>query len=180
MKKNKQKNKKQLTTKQKQTRARTLQWTFFGCEVLSILAPFIALGIVNYEQWFTSEEGWKVGLGGALALGLLGIALWLFTKKKENKELTNGWITTIIGWFAITFIFYLIGSIIDQLSTIMFFGGLGLLAGAGFDFASVKQKEKADLYRELRGEVNKDTIKEQIKKEIDKENGKTEERQATE
>lgn len=171
------KNKKELTASQKQRKYRVLQYVCNGGEVASILTPFIILGIVNYEEWFVSEEGWKIGLGGSLAFALLGIALMLFTKKKEDSSITNGWISMIIGWFAITFIFYLLGSIIDQISTIMFFGGFGLLGAFGLDMLSKNQKDKADAYKSALQEVKKDNIKEQAKKEVDKEQG---ERQATE
>lgn len=171
------KKKKVLTASQKQKKYRTLQWVCFGGEIVSIMTPFIILGIVNYEEWFVSEQGWKIGLGGSLALALLGIALFLFTKKKEDNSITNGWITMIIGWFAITFIFYLLASIINQISTIMFFGGLGLLGAFGLDMLSKKQKEKADAYKDALSEVKRETMIDEARKEVQKE---TTERQATE
>ena len=99
------KQKKQLTAKQKQTKYRALQYTTFVGEFISILTPFIIMGIVNYDEWFTTEEGWKVGLGGTLALALMGIAVFLVTKKKEDEKITGGYITLIVGWFAVAFIF---------------------------------------------------------------------------
>lgn len=176
--KRKRTNKKELTASQKQRKYRTFQYLSFGGEIVSILTPFIVLGIVNYEEWFVSEQGWQVGLGGSLALALLGIATFLFTKKKENEDgsVTNGWITMIIGWFAVAFIFYLLGSIINQIATIMFFGGMGLLGAFGLDMVSKNQKAKADAYKEALKEVKKEDIKEEAKREVRKEA----ERQATE
>ena len=66
--------KKQLTPKQKQNKYRALQYTTFVGEFVSIFTPFIIMGVVNAQEWFYNEEGWKVGLGGTLALALLGIA----------------------------------------------------------------------------------------------------------
>ena len=158
-----------VNTKTKERRYRALQYTFFGGEFLSILAPFITLGIINFDEWFMTEEGWKVGLGGSLALALLGMAVFLFTKKKEDSTITNGYITLILGWFVVTFIFMLLANIMEQISTIMFFGGLGLLGAFGLDLGSKSMKTKADLYKEVRAEVYHDTLKDDIKREVEEE-----------
>ena len=158
-----------VNTKDKERRYRALRYTFFGGEFLSILAPFVTMGIINFDEWFMTEEGWKVGLGGTLALALLGLAVFLFTKKKEDDKITNGYITLILGWFAVTFIFVLLSSLMEQISTIMFFGGLGLLGAFGLDLGSKDMKKKADLYKEVRAEVYKDTLKDDIKREVEEE-----------
>lgn len=164
------KQKKPLTTKQKQIKYRALQYTAIGGMGVSILTPFIILGIVNFEDWFKTEGGWKVGLGGTLALAVMGIAVALVTKKKEKEStLTNGWITLIVMWFAIAFIFKLLSGIYDDIFGIMMWGGLGLAAAFGLDIVSKKEKEKADAYKEAREEANKDNIKEQAKREVEEE-----------
>ena len=161
---------KKMTVAQKQKGYRTLQYTCVGGEFLSALTPFIVLGITHADTWFTSEGGWKIGLGGALALALVGIAVFLVTKKKESEnEFTNGWITLIVGWFAVAFIFVLLANIIDQIAVIMLWGGLGLLGAFGLDITSRHFKKVADTYKELIGEVKGDNLKEQIKKEIEEE-----------
>lgn len=158
--------KKPLTAKQKQTKYRALQYTTFGSEFLSIITPFIALGIVNHEEWFYNENGWKVGLGGSLALALMGIAVFLVTKKKEDNKTTNGYIALVVGWFAVAFIFVLLADIMSQISTIMFFGGIGLCGAFGLDIASKDFKAKADAYKEVIKEAKKKTIQEQVEQEL--------------
>ena len=165
----KNKEKKPLTTKDKIKRFRIKQYSAVGGEFVSILTPFIAMGIANYDEWFKTTDGWKVGLGGSLALALLGIAVFLVTKKKEDKEITNGFITLIIGWFAVAFIFLLLGSIMDQMATIMFFGGLGLLGALGLDFYSTQNRTQAELYLEALKKVKGEKLEEDIKKEIEEE-----------
>ena len=157
---------KKLTVKHQKNKYRALQYSTFVGEFVSILTPYIALGIANKDEWFTTEEGWKVGLGGALALALMGIAVLLITKKKENKELTGGYITLIIGWFAVTFVFLLLSSILEQITTIMFFGGLGLIGAFGLDMVSKNAKAKADVYANAMKDVRKKTIEEQIMEEM--------------
>ena len=127
------KQKKQKTVVQTKNKYRAIQYSAFGGEFISILSPYIAMGIANYDTWFQTQEGWKVGLGGTLALALMGMAIYLIGKKKEDKELTGGYISLILGWFAVAFILFMLSSIIDQIATIMFFGGLGLLGAFGLD-----------------------------------------------
>ena len=158
--------KKQLTAKQKQTKYRALQYTTFACEFLSILTPFIVMGCVNAQEWFYQEDGWKVGLGGTLALALLGIAVFLVTKKKEDEKITGGYITLIVGWFAVAFIFMLLADIMSQITTIMMFGGLGLLGAFGLDMTSKNFKSKADAYKTTIQKAKEDVIKEEVETEL--------------
>lgn len=159
---------KQLTAKQKQTKYRVLQYTTFGCEFLSIFTPFIVMGCVNAQEWFYNENGWKVGLGGTLALALLGIAVFLVGKKKEDEKITGGYITLIVGWFAVAFIFMLLADIMSQITTIMMFGGLGLLGAFGLDMTSKNFKAKADAYKETIAKAKQDVIKEEVEQELKK------------
>lgn len=162
--------KKKLTATQKKNRYRALQYTTFVSEFISIMTPYIVMGAVNYEKWFAQSEGWKVGLGGSLAMALLGLAIFLVTKKKEDTKLTSGYITLIIGWFAVAFVFVLLTSIMDQIATIMLFGGLGILGAFGLDIVSKNMKAKADMYKQALSKVKNDTIEKQIAREVMEEN----------
>ncbi len=164
--------KKELTTTQKKNRYRGLQYTTFVGEFVSILTPFIVMGAVNAQDWFYTEDGWKVGLGGTLALALMGIAVFMITKKKEDEKITSGYITLIVGWFAVAFIFMLLSSIMEQITTIMFFGGIGLLGAFGLDMASKSFKNKADLYKKALEKVNQETLEDKIKQEVQEEQEK--------
>lgn len=157
---------KTLTAKQKQTKYRALQYTTFVGEFVSILTPFIIMGAINAEEWFYQEDGWKVGLGGTLALALMGIAVFMITKKKENEKTTDGYIALIVGWFAVAFVFMMLASIMEQITTIMFFGGLGLLGAFGLDMTSKNFKAKADLYKETIQKAKQDVLKNKVEEEI--------------
>lgn len=158
--------KKQLTIKQKQNKYRALQFTTFGGEFLSIITPFIVLGLVNAEEWFYNEEGWKIGLGGSLALALMGIAVFMVTKNKEDKKTTDGYIALIVGWFAVMFVFMLLADIMSQITTIMLFGGIGLLGAFGLDIASKNFKLKADQYRDTIQKSKQKVLQEQAEEEL--------------
>lgn len=161
--------KKELTATQKKNKYRVLQYTTFVSQFVSLLTPFIIMGAVNFDEWFKSEDGWKVGLGGTLALALMGLAVFLVTKNKEDKKMTDGYITLILGWFLVAFIFVLLASIMEQIATIMFFGGIGLAGAFGLNLTSKSLKKKADLYQSAISEAKTDLIKEEAKKEIEKE-----------
>lgn len=162
--------KKQLTATQKKNKYRAIQYSTFVSEFLAIMTPYIVMGAVNYEEWFKSEEGWKVGLGGTLALCLMGLAVFLVTKNKEDKKLTSGYITLIIGWFAVAFVFMLLANIMDQIATIMLFGGLGLISAFGLDLTSKKYKEKADAYANALKKVKGDSIEQEALRDVEIEN----------
>ena len=159
--------KKQLTATQKKNKYRALQYVTFGSEFLSIITPFVAMGIVNHEEWFYQEDGWKIGLGGSLALALMGIAVFLVTKKKEeNNKVTNGYISLIVGWFAVAFIFMLLADIMSQMSMIMLFGGIGLCGAFGLDIASKDFKAKADAYKEVIKKAKQNVIQQEVEKDL--------------
>ena len=159
--------KKPLTATQKKNKYRTLQYVTFGSEFLSIITPFIAMGIVNHEEWFYQEDGWKIGLGGSLALALMGIAVFLVTKKKEeNSKVTNGYISLIVGWFAVAFIFMLLADIMSQMSMIMLFGGIGLCGAFGLDIASKDFKAKAEAYKEVIKKAKQNVIQQEVEKDL--------------
>ena len=160
------KEKKELTTKQKLVKYKAIQFSCMGGELLSILTPFIILGAANYQDWFVSEGGWKIGLGGALALALVGIAIFLFTQKKEKElDITNGWIVFIVGWYAVAFIFVLLTNIMDQIAVIMLWGGLGICGAFGLDMVAKKNAKNYKDLLDAENEVNKEKLKEDIKKE---------------
>ena len=162
--------KKPLTATQKKNKYRALQYTTFAGEFVSIFTPFIIMGCVNAQEWFYNEEGWKVGLGGTLALALMGIAVFLVAKKKDDEKITGGYITLIVGWFAVAFIFMLLADIMSQITTIMMFGGLGLLGAFGLDLTSKNFKAKADAYKETIKKAKESVLKEEVEEEI-KNNG---------
>ena len=89
------------------------------------------------------------------------------TKKKEDEKITSGYITLVIGWFAVAFIFMLLASIMEQITTIMFFGGIGILGAFGLDMTSKNFKAKADMYKETIQKANQDVLKRQVESEIE-------------
>ena len=69
-----------MTVEELKKKYRRWQYGAFFGEFISLLAPYIVLGAINFEDWFIQESGWKVGLGGILGMALAGMALLLVNK----------------------------------------------------------------------------------------------------
>ena len=161
------KEKKPLTAKQKRIRYKAIEYSLFASEFLSIITPFLIMGLVNREEWFiTNPSAWKIGLGGTLAITLMSIGIFLVTKNKEDKKVTDGYIALVIGWFAVAFIFTLLADIMNQIANIMWFGGLGLLGAFGLNIESKSFGKKAEKLSEAIKEAEKNLNTEEAKKEI--------------
>ena len=161
------KEKKPLTIKQKYRRCKGVQYGLVAGEYVSTLAPYGVMAIVNQEEWFVlNPEPWKVGLGGAIGMVLMALALFLITKRKENEKLTNGMIGLVIGWYAITFVFFLLAQINMEIYKIMAYGGLGLLGALGLEVGSKNFEKKANNYKVAMEKAQENLDTEQATKEI--------------
>ena len=130
----------ELTPVEKYKRLRNQGYTCMAMKWLSILSPYLIIGIVNFEDYFIEADGVKMSLGCVLAAIVAGISI--ANETKENKKI-NG----IVGWaiaFALIFFFQ---SLLQDLLLIVGCGFIGQLVGAGFQLGSEIQLEKANLYR---------------------------------
>lgn len=159
--------KKERTIKQQRNRERRIQYALFAGEFAAIPVPFVTMCIVNHEEWFVQNpDSWKIGLGGAIAIALMSIATFLVSAKKENKELTGGYIALILGWYALAFVALLLSKILSEIYNIMFIGGTGMIGAFGLDMGSKAFKKKADEHQVAMIEAKKDLDKEQAKEEM--------------
>lgn len=169
--------KKQLTATQKKKKYRAIQKASFAGEFVSIATPYIVMGAINFDEWFKVQDGWKIGLGGAMAMALLGLAVFIITKKKEDKDSkTGGYITLLLGWLAVAFVFVLLANILYQIATIMFFGAIGIAGALGLEIVSKNYEIKADMYeqaiKEAKLTVAKEDAYKQIQEEVEREKSK--------
>lgn len=128
------------TIKQKKNKYRNLEYTFTGTSYVAALSPFVAIGLANYDKYFVEYNGTKMSIAFVMALAMMGIALWGITKKK----LENSMVSLIIKWAIFAFIFQMLGQMITDLATIMWFGLIGLVASYGCDEASKSMKKKKE------------------------------------
>ena len=161
------KEKKPLTLKQKQHRERAKQYALFAGEFAVLPIPFAAMSIANSDEWFVNNpEGWKIGLGGGIALALMAVIEFSVSKKKENPELTGGYVALLIGWYVFAFVAFLLSKIMYEIYKVMMIGGTGMLAAFGLDQGSKYFKKKADKHKVAIEEAEKDLDKEQAKEEM--------------
>lgn len=155
------KDKKQLTTVQKYVKARNLKYTFLGAKWMSIITPYIVIGAVNFEEYFTEVNGLKMSFGCMLACLVAGIAIFNETKKQENKQI-NG----IMGWAIALALAWLFSSILNDLVMILAWGLVGQIIGAGWQLAADNEKLKATNLKQLAYEVDSEREKARIRKEV--------------
>ena len=159
------KNKKELTSAQKQRRYRLAEKLTEYSEYPVVALPYLIMGAVNFDKWFKTTEGWKVGLGGALAIGLMCVVWYSIIKKKDTEtSKTGGMVKLLIGFLAVAFILMLLANIIMQIGQIMLFGALGIAGALGLEITSNHFQQLADEYKE----ELKHQRKEQIRKEVQK------------
>ena len=155
---------KELTPTQKKKKYKRLSRLCFGGEFVSTAAPFIGIGIANYQEYFVEYDGTKMSLACALAFCMMGLAIWLVSKKKVE----NSFIALIIGWATFMGILFLIGKVINDLAFIMLYGLIGLIGAYGLDIGSAKLNKKAEKIQkgieraeeELTAEAYKEELKE--------------------
>lgn len=159
--------KKQLTLKQKKNRERAAQYGLFAGQFAILPVPFAAMAVANADEWFVNNpNGWKIGLGGGIAIALMAIMTFLVSKRKENAELTSGYVSLLIGWYAFAFVAMLMSEIMYEIYKVMMIGGTGMLAAFGLDQGSKYFKKKADKHKAAIEEAEKDLDKEQAKEEM--------------
>ena len=165
--------KKELTIKQRYRRYKAYQYGLIGGEYVATLTPYAIMAGVNHEEWFVlNPEPWKVGLGGAIGMVLLALAMFLITKKRDNEKLTNGMVALVIGWYAVTFVFFLLAQINMEIYKIMGYGGIGLLAALGLDIGSKNFEKKANNLKTAMNQAQTNLDTEQATKEILKQENK--------
>ena len=130
------------TPKDQQRKYKRISRLCFGGEFLSVATPFVTMALANYREYFVEYDGVKMSLACIIALAVMGVAIFLVSKKKFD----NSFITLVVGWAVVDGIFFLMGRIINDIAYIMLFGLIGLLGAAGLDFASKKANEKAQAY----------------------------------
>lgn len=154
------------TTKKRYKKYKTLQYLTYGGQFVSIATPYAIMAGIKWEEWFAlNDTGWKIGIGGTLAMILLSTAIILVTRQQENKKITDGYVTLILGWLLTGIIFTLLADIMGQIANIMFFGAIGLAGAFGLNLSSKAYKNKAIKIKEANAAVDKKLLEEEIEQE---------------
>lgn len=171
------KEKKALTTRQKKFKYRVIEYSVFASEFISIITPFIVLGIINREEWFIQNpNSWKISLGGTIAIAVTSIAVLLSTKMKKDTGKINGYVPLVIGFITGALILTLLADIITQVANVMWFAGIGLAGGLGLDIVSNQYGKKADKCNKLLEKAEETIDHEKAVQEIQEERKLNEEK----
>lgn len=156
--------KKQKTTKQKKKYYNNLGMLFEGCSYLSVLTPFFVIGIANYNEYFVEYDGTKVSIAFILAMAVMGFSIWGITKKK----LENSFVVFIVKYMVIALIFTLLKQIMADISTIMWFGLIGLFVALGFNEGNKSMVKKRDRVKKSMEDAEDEANKQQYAEELRK------------
>ena len=156
------KNKK--TIKQQANTYRNIKFACFGAEFLSAIAPFVAIGIANRDTWFIDYNGTQISVALYLALAFMGIAIYGITSKK----LENTYFGFIMKWTIVAIIFTMLGELITEVASLMWYGLIGLLGSQGFElgYKSAKNKQQK-LLNDIATAKSQNNV-EQAKQELSK------------
>ena len=149
------------SVKKQKNKYAIIEWSCFIGEFIAIATPFIAIGITNYNKYFVEYDGTRMSIAFIMAMAVMGVAIFLISKKK----LENSYITLLIGWAVMAFIFQMLGQMILDLATIMWFGLIGLGAAFGLEIASKQAKKKKEAVKDAINQANKEDMVEQYKEE---------------
>lgn len=144
---------------------------YLGCKIgkyLSILAPFITIFSLKFEEYFyvSNADGTqtKMSLGCVLACIVGGIAVYRELRKNDEGEKNNDF-TNIVGW-GLAFAFcYFFQSILQDLTLIVFCGLIGQIAALGFEFGAqnrryyMREYRKAKIQNQVISQASKEAFK---------------------
>ena len=155
------KEKKQKTPSQLYRQYKVTSKICFVSEFLSVFAPFLIIGIINHDKYFVQYSGTKMSLACTLAFGVMGIAIYMISKKKWE----NTYIALIIKWAIFDVIFFLLGEIINDIAVIMFFGWFGLIGAQLLESTSKSFEKKAERIKKAMDRAEEDLTAEAYKEE---------------
>jgi len=164
--------KKKLTLNQQYKKHKLNSKLLYASKPLACITPLAITMGVKANEWFS--QSWQVATGGTIAIIIMGISALLVGKKTEDKTITNTWITLIIGWYAVAFIFMLLSQIMNEIWWVMAVAGSGMLACAGIDYAEKDQITKAKKLKTALDKASEDILQEQAKEELKVEKQATE------
>lgn len=153
--------KKELTPTQKKHKYRTIQYSCFIGEFVAAATPFVAIAIANKDKYFVEFDGARMSIALFMALAVMGFAIWGVAK----QNVKNSYIAFLVKWAICAFVITMIGQMVMDLATIMWFGLIGLTASFGLDLGSKKAQKLKNKISEAQEQANKEDMVEAIKEE---------------
>ena len=159
--------KKQLTISQKKNRCKLFQRLTFAGEFIAVSSPFVVMGVVNRDEWFFYESGWRTAIGFVLASILFTIIIASITFESEKLNSRTGkYIKLLIGCLLAALIFVFLAEIMSEIANILFVASGGIAVALGLDIKSLDFKNKALTYGEIIRKAKEKVAQEQVEEEI--------------
>lgn len=123
---------------------------------VSLIAPFITIGLVNFDDYFIQYDGWKVSIAGIMAAFVMGITVFTIV----NKKIQNSYGPLIIKVAIFTACLFLIDKIVYDLKYIMLFTLAGLFGALALEKTSEHLDKKANEIQKGIDSAEEEMIKE--------------------
>lgn len=137
------KEKKALTPEQEERRYKNLAKICNVGQFASLIAPFVTIGLINFGEYFTEYDGWKISIAGIMAAFVMGITVFTIV----NKKIQNSYGPLILKVAIITAILFLIDKIVYDLKFIFLATLIGLFGALALEKESEKLTKKAEKKR---------------------------------
>lgn len=118
---------------------KTRKFTCLIGKWLSIISPFVVIGIVNFNEYFVEYNGTRMSIGCILAALVAGVAI--YNEAKENNKKT----ANVVKWAIAFGLVYFFSAILQDLVLIVGCGFAGQVVGTGFELGYENYKDKLDL-----------------------------------
>lgn len=145
-----------------------------ACKWLSILAPFITIFAMKFNEYFivSTDSGTqvKLSLGCVLACLVGGIAMYSETKKKADGTKTSSPLSNVVGWGVAFALCYFFQNILNDLTLILGCALIGQLAGLGFELGAenrafyMNEYKKANVQSKVLSKANQQVLSNMIGK----------------
>ena len=122
---------------------------------VSLIAPFITIGLVNFDEYFIQYDGWKVSIAAIMAAFVMGVTVFTIV----NKKIQNSYGPLIIKIAIFTAILFIAEKIIYDLKYIMLFTLIALFGALALEKESEHLEAKAKKVQEGIEEAEKQMTK---------------------
>ena len=134
------KEKKALTPTQQEKKYKNLSRACNVGQFVSLIAPFVTIGLANFGDYFIEYEGWKISIAGVMAAFVMGITVFTIV----NKKIQNSYGPLIIKIAILTAILFLIDRIVYDLKFILLATLVGLFGALALEKTGEKLEAKAE------------------------------------
>lgn len=152
---------KNLTPTERLKALKTKKRALFLGEIGCAVAPFGALTIINFKDYFVKMEAWRTSISFVMLIVLTLVSVGIIAKDKLKVNLLNALITLAL----VDGLLWFMGKLINELAYILLFVIFGFIGALVLE---LKKKGETDAIKELEEGIKKaktDIIADEYKEE---------------